>query len=102
MIEALGATPVQMPAGEIYNALQTGLIDGVVTGASAVGDFKLDEVANSYTLGAPLGRISFYLVMNAGKYDGLHAEREGRARRDQGPAAVARRRRGLERPRRCR
>lgn len=72
VIEALGATPVQMPAGEIYNALQTGLIDGVVTGASAVGDFKLDEVANSYTIGAPLGHISFYLVMNQAKYDGLN------------------------------
>ncbi|GAB4356154.1 MAG: TRAP transporter substrate-binding protein [Oricola sp.] len=71
VIEALGATPVQMPAGEIYNALQTGLIDGVVTGTSAVGDFKLDEVANSYTFGAPLGRISFYLVMNKAKYDSL-------------------------------
>lgn len=70
-IQSLGATPVQMPAGEIYNSLQTGLIDGVITGASAVGDFKLDEVANSYTIGAPLGRISFYLVMNKAKYDGL-------------------------------
>lgn len=70
-IEALGGVPVQMPAGQIYNALQTGLIDGVITGASAVGDFKLDEVANSYTLGAPLGRIAFYLVMNAERYNGL-------------------------------
>lgn len=70
-IESLGGTPVQMPAGEIYNSLQTGLIDGVVTGASAIGDFKLDEVANSYTLNAPLGHISFYVVMNQAKYDGL-------------------------------
>lgn len=73
-IEALGATPVQMPAGEIYNSLQTGLIDGVVTGASAIGDFKLDEVANSYTFGADLGHISFYLVMNKAKFDGLSDE----------------------------
>lgn len=73
-VEALGATPVQMPAGEIYNSLQTGLIDGVITGASAVGDFKLDEVANSYTLNAPLGHISFYVVMNKAKYEGLPAE----------------------------
>ena len=73
-VEALGATPVQMPAGEIYNSLQTGLIDGVITGASAVGDFKLDEVANSYTLDAPLGRISFYVVMNQAKYDALSAD----------------------------
>ena len=75
-VVALGATPVQMPAGEIYNALQTGLIDGVITGASAIGDFRLDEVANSYTLGAPLGRISFYLAMNADRYNSLpEAER---------------------------
>ncbi|MCB1357458.1 MAG: TRAP transporter substrate-binding protein [Maritimibacter sp.] len=73
-VEALGATPVQMPAGEIYNSLQTGLIDGVITGASAIGDFKLDEVANSYTLNAPLGHISFYVVMNQAKYDGLSDE----------------------------
>lgn len=75
-VEALGATAVQMPAGQIYNALQTGLIDGVITGASAIGDFRLDEVANSYTLGVSLGRISFYLVMNAERYNGLpEAER---------------------------
>lgn len=71
LMTALGATPVQMPAGEIYNALQTGLIDGVVTGMSAVNDFKLDEVANSYSVGAPLGHIMFYLVMNQKSYDAL-------------------------------
>ncbi len=70
-VEALGATPVQMPANEIYNSLQTGLIDGVITGASAVTDFKINEVANSYTLGAPLGRITFFVVMNEARYQGL-------------------------------
>lgn len=68
---ALGATPVQMPIGEVYNALQTGLIDGVITGASTLSDFKLDEVANSYTLGANIGRGSFYTVMTAARYDAL-------------------------------
>lgn len=71
VVEALGATPVQMPIPQVYNALQTGLIDGIITGASAVSDFKLHEVANSYTVGAPLGRISFFAVMNKAKYDGL-------------------------------
>ena len=71
VLEALGATPVQMPAGELYNALQTGLIDGVVTGASAVTDFKLSEVADSYTIGAPLGRLTFYVVMSQARYDAL-------------------------------
>lgn len=74
LIKAYGGTPVQMSAGEVYNALQTGLIDGLVTGASAIEDFKLDEVANSYSVGAPLGHIMFYLVMNQKKYDSLSDE----------------------------
>jgi TRAP-type C4-dicarboxylate transport system substrate-binding protein len=74
--EALGATPVQMPIGQVYNALQTGLIDGVITGASTLTDFKLDEVANSFTLGANIGRGSFYTVMTAAKYDGLPADQK--------------------------
>lgn len=71
---ALGATPVQMPIGQVYNALQTGLIDGVITGASTLSDFKLDEVADSLTLGANIGRGSFYVVMTAAKYDALPAD----------------------------
>ena len=74
VVDALGATPVQMPASQVYNALQTGLIDGLITGASMVADFKLDEVATSYTLGAPLGHITFYLVMNQKSYNSLSAE----------------------------
>ncbi|WP_417211419.1 TRAP transporter substrate-binding protein [Antarctobacter sp.] len=72
--EALGATPVQMPINQVYNALQTGLIDGVITGASTLSDFKLDEVADSYTIGANLGRLAFYTVMGQGSYDKLSAE----------------------------
>lgn len=72
--EALGATPVQMPINQVYNALQTGLIDGVFTGSSTLDDFKLDEVADSFTLGAPLGRLSFFAVMGQAAYNGLSDE----------------------------
>lgn len=68
---ALGATPVQMPITQVYNALETGLIDGVFTGSSTLNDFKLDEVANAFTIGAPLGRLAFYAVMGQGSYDKL-------------------------------
>lgn len=71
VVTALGGTPVQMPINQVYNALQTGLIDGVITGASTLSDFKLDEVANSYTLGANIGRGSFFTVMTQAKYDAL-------------------------------
>ena len=72
--EALGATPVQMPINQVYQALETGLIDGVFTGASTLSDFRLEEVANSYTLGAPLGRLVFYTVLGQGSYDKLSDE----------------------------
>lgn len=71
MIDAMGGTPVHMPINQIYNALQTGLIDGVITGASVLNDFKMDEVANSYTLGANLGRVAFYVVANEATFNGL-------------------------------
>ena len=71
---ALGATPVQMPISQVYNSLQTGLIDGVFTGSSTLSDFKLSEVASSVTVGAPLGRLSFYAVMNESVYNGLSAD----------------------------
>ena len=69
--EALGATPVQMPINQVYQALETGLIDGVITGASVLSDFRMDEVADAITVGAPLGRLTFYTVMNQGAYDAL-------------------------------
>lgn len=72
--KALGATPVQMPISQVYNAMQTGLIDGVITGASTLKDFKLDEVADALTLGAPLGRLTFFTVLNAQVYGDLSVE----------------------------
>ncbi|WP_425640798.1 TRAP transporter substrate-binding protein [Marinomonas gallaica] len=70
--KALGATPVQMPISQVYNAMQTGLIDGVITGASTLRDFKLDEVADALTIGAPLGRLAFFTVLNGQVYEGLN------------------------------
>lgn len=73
-IEALGATPVQMPMTQVYNGLQTGLIDGAISGVSTLIDFKLDEVADSLTIGANLGRLTFYTVLSQASYDGLSDE----------------------------
>ena len=73
-MEALGATPVQIPMSQVYNGLQTGLIDGVVSGASVMSDFKLEEVVGSVTTGANLGRLTFYTVMNQNAWNGLSDE----------------------------
>ncbi len=72
--EALGATPVQMPINQVYNSMQTGLIDGVITGSSVLKDFKIAEVTGSITTGANLGRLAFFAVMGQGSYDALSDE----------------------------
>lgn len=64
MVEALGAIPVHLPAGEINASLETGLIDGVISDPLAVDEFDLDEVADSFTLNVTFGQTSYYLAMD--------------------------------------
>ena len=70
-IEALGATPIDMPATAIYNALERGVIDASQIPMSAALDFKLIEVAKHFTVDAPLGRSPFLVAMNRGRYEKL-------------------------------
>jgi TRAP-type C4-dicarboxylate transport system substrate-binding protein len=63
-----------MPAPAIYNNLERGVIDATMIPMSAAIDFKLIEVAKHYTVNAPLGRSSFLVAMNAGRYGKLPAE----------------------------
>jgi TRAP-type C4-dicarboxylate transport system substrate-binding protein len=72
-LEALGATPIDMPAPAIYNNLDRGVIDASMIPMSAGLDFKLIEVARYFTIDAPLGRSPFLVTMNKAKYDGLPA-----------------------------
>src|SRR5262245_5058927 len=70
-IEALGAIPIDMPAGQIYNALDRGVVDASQIPMSAALDFKLIEVARYFTVNAPLGRSPFLVAMNQARYDRL-------------------------------
>ncbi len=73
-IEALGATPIDMPAPAIYNNLERGVIDATMIPMTAALDFKLIEVAQHYTVNVPLGRSPFLVAMNAARYDKLPAD----------------------------
>lgn len=70
-IKALGAVPVFMPINRVYNAINTGVIDGVMTGPSTLISFKFHEVTKFYTVGLPIGRSPFFLVMNKKKWESL-------------------------------
>jgi len=73
IIEALGAIPVAMPVTRMYNALKTGVVDGLMVGPSVIRSFKLGEVAKYYTVG-PFAHTAFFLVMNRNAYNGLSTE----------------------------
>ncbi len=73
-LEALGAIPIDMPANQIYNNLDRGVIDASMIPMSAALDFKLIEVVKYFTVNAPLGRSPFLVAMNASRYEKLPAD----------------------------
>jgi TRAP-type C4-dicarboxylate transport system substrate-binding protein len=72
-LEALGAIPIDMPANQIYNNLDRGVIDASMIPMSAALDFKLIEVVKYFTIDVPLGRSPFLVAMNAARYERLPA-----------------------------
>jgi TRAP-type C4-dicarboxylate transport system substrate-binding protein len=73
-LEALGAIPIDMPANQIYNNLDRGVIDASMIPMSAALDFKLIEVTKYFTINAPLGRSPFLVAMNRARYEKLSAD----------------------------
>ena len=82
IVAALGATPVAMPQNEAYDALQKGVVDGLVSPIETLKGWKFAEVVkyttrnigSSYSLG-------FFVAMNRQKWD---VAAEGGPGRDRG------------------
>jgi TRAP-type C4-dicarboxylate transport system substrate-binding protein len=76
MIKAWGGTPVFSPVTEMYNSIQTGVVDGTIIDAGAAIAFKLTEICNHVTVGMNSTMTSFSLVMNRASWDKLPAEQK--------------------------
>jgi TRAP-type transport system periplasmic protein len=72
-ITALGASGVSMPGGETYMALQTGVIDGTITGIDNVIERKFYETCK-YALYLPMIGGTFAVAMNKETWNGLPKE----------------------------
>ncbi len=71
----LGATPVAMPQTETYDALRTGVVEGVLNPIEAMKGWRIGEVVN-YTIenyGSAYS-TSFFVVMNKGKWNALPSD----------------------------
>ncbi|MGJ9385039.1 TRAP transporter substrate-binding protein [Salipaludibacillus sp. CF4.18] len=73
MIESWGGTPVSMPAPEIYDAMQRGVIDGGVLPVAAIADFNIYDVVDYVTIGN-FNTSLFYVFMNQSSWDSISAE----------------------------
>lgn len=70
MLEAIGATPVGMPPGQIYESAERGVIDANVMPWGPVGAFKLYELFK-FHLNARIDAVAMYTLMNERKYQSL-------------------------------
>jgi TRAP-type C4-dicarboxylate transport system substrate-binding protein len=71
---ALGATPIDMPAGQIYNSIERGVVDGALISMAGAIDFKLLEVCRHFTIDVPVGRSPFTINMNLARHQKLPAD----------------------------
>ena len=65
-----GGTPISMAAENMYESLQRGTIDGLITSWSAFEPYKLQEVT-AYHIEAPLGATPSMFFMARKKFDAL-------------------------------
>lgn len=73
LLTAVGASPVGMPPGQVYENMEKGVIDGVMFPYDGIKGFKVDELSK-FVFDADLYSTSFYFAMNQKKYDALPAD----------------------------
>lgn len=70
MIEALGGSPQLMPAGDVYSAIDRGVVDGAAWGINGVADMGWHEVAGYFTK-PTYGQTYTMLFMNLDAFNSL-------------------------------
>jgi TRAP-type transport system periplasmic protein len=69
-VTTFGATPVNVPVDEVYQAMDRGLIDGTWSSLVLTGQFRIDELAR-YFLEAPLNGGGGMLIMKKESFEKL-------------------------------
>lgn len=82
MLAGAGASIASMASSEIYNAMQTGVLNAANTSSSSFVSYRIYEQVKCYT---PAGDVALWfmyqpLLMNKSKFDGLNAEQQAALR----------------------
>jgi TRAP-type C4-dicarboxylate transport system substrate-binding protein len=89
MITAWGGTPILMGPGEMYSALDKGVLDGFVLEYSGMKSFKLYEVSKYYTA-IDFFAGPFLILMNKDTWNSLPADLQQIIDKESGRAASIR------------
>jgi len=78
MLAGAGASITGMASSEIYNAMQTGVLNAANTSSSSFVSYRIYEQVSCYT---PAGDVALWLMyqpllMNKSKFDGLNADQQ--------------------------
>lgn len=76
MIKALHGAPVRMPLGEIYSALEKGVMDGVMMMSIGVLDYKWYEVLK-YIVRPRFGEVVCQILVNQDSWNRLPRDLQG-------------------------
>jgi tripartite ATP-independent transporter DctP family solute receptor len=74
-MRAFGASPVTIPYGEVYTAMQTNIVDGAEGTPTAVLQQKFNEVSKFYSLTEHL-LLAIHAVISNGAFDRLSADEQ--------------------------
>jgi len=69
-VKALGATPVHMPQGDVYDALAKGIVDATLSSPDVLEGYKQAEVVK-YITKTNLPSTAFFTIMNLDKWNSL-------------------------------
>ena len=72
VLKTLGGTPVGVEMADIYDGLQRGVVDGVLSSMEALKGWKFGELVKHVTLSYRVGTVyTFYVVMNKDRWAAL-------------------------------
>lgn len=74
MLDGLGAKPVGMPAPQMYQSLDRGVINGVAISWDGQLSFRLNELTSKHTEIGGLYTLAFVVTMNKDVYNSMPAD----------------------------
>lgn len=78
-LTAVGAAPTEMPAGDLYIAIERGTVDGALSALSSIKPYSLQELLKSVSSNGKFGSFATLFAIDTGTWDKLSPEHQAAA-----------------------